>query len=359
MKALRDLSLGTLHPSYCQTEESDNDAYAPRQGLPVLTQLLAARFAVDPSEVLVTAGSSMGLTCAFLACHTARPILLPSPGFPAYEAALRILGREVITYKLDDDWEDDILRTIEQTKPAAVLLNSPGNPLGNVIADSQRRSIYEMARAIGVPLILDETYAGLEFSGTASTGALQGSAAGIIRVGSVSKRFAKPGLRIGYVIANPETCRQMTDINWVIAMSPCVSSQMAAANLLMAEIKDPGRIKNTADRLEASSELAMAILATHGIAALRPKGGPLLWIELPNARGTGAQLVAHCMEHADVIVSPGEAFRREGPPAIRCSYAIAKDDIPTVFDRLGAALATWNKENNQRPHFANGRGVEP
>ncbi|MBY5637842.1 pyridoxal phosphate-dependent aminotransferase [Rhizobium leguminosarum] len=346
MKALRDLSLGTLDPFYCQAEEGSNNAYAPRQGLPALVQLLGARFAVDASEVLVTAGASMGLTCAFLTCPPARPILLPSPGFPAYEATLRLLGRSVITYKLDHNWDANVLRMIEQEIPAAVLLNSPGNPLGNVITDQQRQTVCDVAQACCVTLILDETYAGLEFSGSASTGPLLGEATGVIRIGSFSKRFAQPGLRIGYVIAGPKTCRQMTDINWVLAMSPCVSSQLAAADLLMAEVKNPGRIKNTAGQLEASADLAMATLATHGIAALRPNGGPLLWIEFPGAQSTGAQLAAHCMEHASVIASPGEAFRRQGPPAIRCSYAIARYDIPAVFDRLGAALARWKSENS-------------
>ncbi|MFW8584093.1 aminotransferase class I/II-fold pyridoxal phosphate-dependent enzyme [Rhizobium beringeri] len=100
-----------------------------------------------------------------------------------------------------------------------------------------------MAQACCVTLILDETYAGLEFSGSASTGPLLGEATGVIRIGSFSKRFAQPGLRIGYVIAGAKTCRQMADINWVLAMSPCVSSQLAAADLLMAEVKNPGRIK--------------------------------------------------------------------------------------------------------------------
>ncbi|QND45961.1 pyridoxal phosphate-dependent aminotransferase (plasmid) [Rhizobium lusitanum] len=346
MKTLHDLSLGTLDPSYCQADGSSNSAYAPRQGLPVLTQLLAARFAVEPSEVLVTAGASMGLTCAFLTCPTARPILLPSPGFPAYEAVLRLLGRDIISYNVDHDWEANVLQAIEQGAPAAVLLNSPGNPLGNVIADEQRRRVCDMARACDVALILDETYAGLEFFGSASTGPLLGPAEGVIRIGSFSKRFAQPGLRIGYVIADPKTCRQMTDINWVIAMSPCVSSQLAATDLLMAEIKDPARIKNTAGELEASAKLAIATLATHGIAVSIPKGGPLLWIELPGTQGAGAQLVAYCIEHAGVVVSPGNAFRHHGPPAIRCSYAIARHYIPAVFDRLGAALARWKSENS-------------
>jgi aspartate/methionine/tyrosine aminotransferase len=346
MKALRDLSLGTLDPSYCQAEEGSNNAYAPRQGVPALVQLLGARFAVDASEVLVTAGASMGLTCAFLTCPPARPILLPSPGFPAYEATLRLLGRTVITYKLDHSWEANVLRMIEQEIPAAVLLNSPGNPLGNVIADQQRQRVCDVAQARGVTLILDETYAGLEFSGSASTGPLLGEATGVIRIGSFSKRFAQPGLRVGYVIADPKTCRQMTNINWVLAMSPCVSSQLAAADLLMAELKDPSRIKNMVGQLEASAELAMAMLAAYGIAASRPRGGPLLWIELAGTQGTSAQLASYCVDHAGLIVSAGDAFRRQGPPAIRCSYAIARHEIPAVFDRLGAALARWKSENS-------------
>ncbi|WP_425101841.1 pyridoxal phosphate-dependent aminotransferase [Tropicibacter sp. S64] len=344
-----NLSLGTLDPQYCGKAPDTSSAYAPRHGLPILRQLLAQRHGVTPEQVAIFAGASMALTCAFHAVPRDKPVLIPCPGFPAYRGVLDLIGRTALPYALDDDWLPKLERTLARHSVGALLLNSPGNPLGNVIPDADRQRLLTIA--FETTVILDETYAGLEFPGSGATGPLIGEAPGAIRIGSFSKRFAAPGLRIGYAIADPATIHTLADINWLLAMSPGTNDQLHAAELLVEDLKTPHRQARTASALEAACDTALSALARHGITARRPSGGPLLWISLPGAAGTGLDLARHCQTHAGIVATPGEAFGYSGAPALRCCFALPPETITPVFDRLGAALAGWQNAA-QRPTLA-------
>lgn len=334
-----NLSLGTLDPYYCSKSRRNDTAYAPRAGLPILRQLLAQRHGVTSEHVAVFAGASMALTCAFHTTPKDRTVLIPNPGFPAYGGVLDLIGRNTARYKLNDEWLTSLEHTLRKTKPGALLLNSPGNPLGNVISDKDRERLLD--RAPNTLLILDETYAGLEFPGSGSSGALTGAAPGVIRIGSFSKLFAAPGLRIGYAVAEPDMIRSLVDINWLFAMSAGTADQLRAAELLIEDLKSPKRLPQTIARLETACETALSALASHGISASRPSGGPLLWVSFPEAPGTGVALTEYCQQQAGIITTPGEAFGFTKAPALRCSYALPPDDIATVFNSLGAAMAGW------------------
>jgi aspartate/methionine/tyrosine aminotransferase len=336
-----DLSLGTLDPSFCDRPRDTVSAYAPRLGLPILRRLVAQHHGVTAEHVAIFAGASMALTCAFHATPRAGPVLLPCPGFPAYRGVLDLLGRKTACYALDDGWLPKLEKSVAQADAGALLLNSPGNPMGNVISDGDRDRLLRLAR--DTLLILDETYAGLEFRGSGSSGPLMGPAPGVIRIGSVSKRFAAPGLRIGYAIAEPDTVRRLADIGWLLAMSPGTDDQLRAAEMLVGDLKTPRRLAQTTAALEAACDTALKALHDHGFTVRRPSGGPLLWISLPQAGGTGADLATHCRQQAGIITTPGEAFGFTEAPALRCCYALPPDTVAPVFDRLGAALAGWRK----------------
>jgi aspartate/methionine/tyrosine aminotransferase len=338
-----DLSLGTLDPAYCPAAQECNGIYAPRMGLPILRQLIGQRFAVSPDQVAVLAGASMALTCCILKVRADRCLLLPRPGFPAYGEAARLLGRQVVQYDLGRNWLESLSDAMMRHRPAAVLLNSPGNPMGNVISDEEREKALVLAAEGGATVILDETYAGLEFPGTGSSGPLVGDRPGVIRVGSFSKSFCAPGLRIGYAIGENSLTGGIADINWVLAMSPGGSNQIAAAELMMDDLRSPGRLARIAERLQSCCNVAMSALARHGIAATPPRGGPLLWVALTGKEGRGADLAAHCRKEAGITVTPGEAFGHDGAPAIRCCYALPPDQVEPVFDRLGAALSSYRE----------------
>ena len=113
--------------------------YTANAGLADLRIQIAARAGADiePGRVCVTSGSEEALFIALAALiDSGDEVLIPDPGFPAYEKIIRIWGGVPVGYPLRP--EDRFVLRAERLEPLltaktrAVILNSPGNPTGAV-----------------------------------------------------------------------------------------------------------------------------------------------------------------------------------------------------------------------------------
>ena len=188
-------------------------SYAPPAGTPALRSAIAAFHGVDPDMVVATTGASEALSILF--CLAARPdahILLPDPGYPAYEAVAGAWGLAARSYRLERDrgfaQDPDAILAHVDANTAMVIVNTPHNPSGSVMP---RDTIARLATALaerGVPLLVDEVYHPLYF------GPPQQSAAGLANVivtSDLSKAHrAARTLRAGSVWVNQYDGGDMT-----------------------------------------------------------------------------------------------------------------------------------------------------
>ena len=343
-----DLRLATIDPAYIDGARDNSTSYAPPKGIAALRELLACIESVNVDSVMVTHGASMALSCVVLSLQKKGAVLIPHPYFPAYANVPRLIGREFVTYDVtDSDRVIENIQTAMDRRPvAAVLMNSPGNPLGNVIPDVATCTVLAMTQANGCSLVLDQTYSGLVFPSTPSEPRhLYGGMSGLIRIGSLSKRFGIPGHRLGYIVADPREVDRFTSAHWSLAMSANTHAQIDACDILMDHLRHPDRITRTATALEAACDTALAELSRHEIQTVKPQGGPMLWLSFEQCAGTGSDIVDHCWKAATIAVSPGEDFGVLDVPAIRCSFAIDPMSAVRVFNQLGAVLAGWKQHN--------------
>jgi valine--pyruvate aminotransferase len=100
----------------------------------------------------------------------------------------------------------------------AICASRPTNPTGNVLCDAEVERIYELARAAGVPFILDNAY-GFPFPGIIYCDAKPFWAPGMILCMSLSK-FGLPGTRTGIVVAPPEVAKAVSAFNAILCLAP-------------------------------------------------------------------------------------------------------------------------------------------
>jgi len=86
---------------------------------------------------------------------------------------------------------------------------NPNNPTGHILSREKRDAIVDVADRVGAWLLADEVYAGSERTTDEVTAAFWGQYDRVLSVGSMSKPYAHPGLRIGWVVAPPETVEQL------------------------------------------------------------------------------------------------------------------------------------------------------
>lgn len=212
-------------------------AYTGALGLAALREAIAdhyrQRFAVDvaPARIAVTAGAS-GALLLTMALYVDRDdeVLVPDPGYPGYRHIVRAFeGRP---RPLDVDAATGFQPTLESLarswgpRTVGLLLGSPANPCGTLIAADELRRIAEFIAARGGVLIVDEIYQGLVYGQAPATAAqLPGE---VVLVNSFSKYFCMTGWRLGWVVLPEARVRGFEKLAQHLFICPSSAAQHAA-----------------------------------------------------------------------------------------------------------------------------------
>ncbi|QEM82287.2 PLP-dependent aminotransferase family protein [Halomonas binhaiensis] len=345
----------------CRTWLSDSPAksryqYSLTEGEPSLRQMISDRFlsydqGVDIDDVLITTGSQQGLELAFhVAVAPGEKVIVERPTYLAALQILDIAGIEMASAGGDEDGIalDEVEDLARSSKVGAVyVVPDFANPTGRVMALERRRALIELSEKYGFYIIEDNPYGKLRFSGqelpTIHQLARSMGSHNCIHVASFSK-FISPGLRVGWVTAEPSLLRDMVimkqskDLHTSTMSQNIVSHYLASgrleANLDKAMQGYRQRMHALADAL--NSELAGSISFT------RPEGGMFLWGTLE--QDVEASTLLQLALEEGVAFVPGAEFypaeaRYEGANQMRLSYSgITPEQAGPAVMRLKSAL---------------------
>src|ERR1700689_5360462 len=247
-----------------------NVSYVPPEGTSALRCAIAELHDVDPDWVVVTTGASEALSVLY--CVAAEPgaaIAVPHPGFPGFATMARAWGLTVTGYELTRQnnfaQTADLVLTAVNEKTRLVLVNTPHNPTGAVMAPLEVARLAAALAERGIPLIVDEVYHPLYFGAAASSAA---KLPNCIVVGDLSKALSLSGLRIGWLIErNARRRAQLINLRsfFTVSGSPITEAiavhALAQKNAILA-------------RLVAVARSNLALLESFGNA----QAGKLGWV---------------------------------------------------------------------------------
>ena len=173
-----------------------------------LKEALSEYVKVPPENIEITVGADEALD--ILAKTFVDPgtcALVASPTYSMYRISVELLDGRIIEVARRPDFSDNVEALIEQCKrPEArmVFLCSPNNPTGNL---SKREDVVRLLETVECAVVVDEAYA--EFAGESLVD-LTGKYENLIIVRTFSKAFGMAGVRIGYMVAHPETIRLLS-----------------------------------------------------------------------------------------------------------------------------------------------------
>jgi aspartate/methionine/tyrosine aminotransferase len=178
------------------------------QGLPALREAVIAQAGLHglctASNVLITAGAAEANYLAVM--QLVQPgdrMVIETPGWPQAAVLGQAIGAEVVRVQRHeaDGWRLPLQALSDATTQGTrlIFLTNPNNPTGQLMGAAELAEVAAIADRVGAWLLVDEVYAGLEWSGTRAP-----SIAGIyprgITTGSVSKALGLQGLRTGWMI---------------------------------------------------------------------------------------------------------------------------------------------------------------
>lgn len=205
-----------------------------------LGRALAHRLNIHAKGILVGNGVSELL---YLACRSLKlkKVLIPTPSFSEYEKAALAndITREYIYLPAEDDFELPLAQILSNLdRVDALFLCNPNNPVGNVVSLELLHTITEKCRSTNTFLIIDESF--LDFVRQNQTKSLIQDAMEnryLIVLYSLTKIYALPGLRLGCLIAKPETIAVMKKklAPWTVNSLAQVAGLAALADLSFLE----------------------------------------------------------------------------------------------------------------------------
>ena len=296
---------------------------------------------VSPEQILVTPGTSPAMLLLFGALlDPGDEVVLSDPYYACYPNFIRYA--EGVPVYVDTTEEDGFQYRPEAIAPRlgprtrAILVNSPANPTGAVLAPDRMAAIAALAEERSAFVIADEIYHGLSAGGR-DRSILEFTDRAFVLNG-FSKAFAMTGWRLGYVIAPPSYVRALQRLygNFFISTNEFV--QWAGVAALRQAADEPARFARVfAERRRIMIEGLRAIGLGVGF---EPTGAFYI---LANARHFSADSLSFAyeiLEGSHVAVTPGIAFGRNAEGYLRFSYSASVERIREGLRRLGAFLAT-------------------
>ncbi len=167
---------------------------------------------LDPAtQVVAFHGSHEGLMAAILGfCDVGETLIVPDPGYPAYENDAHLAEAVVRPLPLlrDEGYQPDFASLSDLDEAAVLLLNYPHNPTGAVAtAETFRRAVAE-SRRLDAAFVSDFAYSSLGFT-EKPLSALTIDTSRTVEVSTLSKTYSMAGWRIGYAAGAPELIAAM------------------------------------------------------------------------------------------------------------------------------------------------------
>ena len=328
--------------------DEDTHLYGPILGLPALRSELAGQWSrsyggdIHSNHVGITSGCNQAFSAAIaMLCGQDDEVILPTPFYFNHKMWLDMAGVRTATLacrsNMIPDPEEAAQLITEKTR--AIVLVTPNNPCGVEYPADIIMKFYELAKARGIALIIDETYRDFH----SQTGAPHNLfhkkdwEDTLIQLYSFSKAYRLTGHRVGSVIASEPRIAEIEKFLDTVSICPNQLGQKAAlwglqnlgewlANERLEILSRRSLIEKNFPRLAAKSWELLGL------------GAYFAYLKHPFNMSSDT-VARHLVSDASVLTLPGTMFvtdtDRSGEGQLRIAFAnIDSPRINLLFDRL-------------------------
>ena len=285
-------------------------------------------------------------------------VLLPSPDYPLYTAAVALSGGHPVHYVCDEqaDWNPDIadIRAKITPRTKAIVVINPNNPTGALYPDSLLKEIIQVAREHQLIVMADEIYDKTLYDGNTHTSmASLADDVLFLTFNGLSKNYRSCGYRAGWMIVSGEKRHAkgyIEGLNMLASMRLCANTpgQLAIQTALggYQSIKD---LVAPTGRLCKQRDLAYELLnKIPGVSVVKPKGALYMFPRLdpkiyPIA--DDQQFAYELLAEEKVLIVQGTGFNWSHPDHFRLVFLPNADDLAEAIGRIARFLDGYRKRH--------------
>ena len=330
--AIRSIQAGDTH-------------YTPSAGIPEVRTSIAnyikrtRGIEVSPDEVVMTPGAKPIMFYVILALvDEGDEVIYPNPGFPIYESMINFVGGKAVPLQLKEEknfsFDIEDLKKLITPKTKLIIINTPQNPTGGILTETDIRGIADVLKDWpDIYILSDEIYSRLIFQGEHfSITQIPGFKDRTIILDGFSKAYAMTGWRAGYGVMNTELApliaKLMTNSN------SCTNTVVQKACIEAYEGPQDSVDKMREEFMARRDIIVDGLNSVKGFSCIVPLGA---FYAFPNITATGyssKELSDHVLYKGGVAALSGTAFGAFGEGYLRFSYANSRENIKEAIRRI-------------------------
>jgi aspartate/methionine/tyrosine aminotransferase len=298
---------------------------------------------VSPEQVSLTnGGSEANFLALFSLLEPGDRLAFMVPNYMQGKGLGKLFGKRTDTFRLkpaDGRWALDLegLDDAVGKKTKVIMVCNPNNPTGSVLTEAEMDAVVRIAERRGAWIVADEIYRGAEVDTDVTTPTFWGRYDKVVITSGLSKAFALPGLRVGWVVGSTEVIGQIQAHHDYTTLAPGMVSDRLAALAMLPEVRE-SIIARTRTIIRTNYPQIERWLASHGdvMTWTRPVAGAIVYahIDLPI---TSRVLVERLRTEQSVLLVPGEMFGLK--KGIRFGYGFDIDATMKGLARVDETLA--------------------
>jgi aspartate aminotransferase len=328
--------------------------YTNASGTKALRDAIAARYnrrygtKLETHHVIAGSGGKQELFNLMLALIDAGDeVIIPVPYWVSFPDQVSFAGGQpvFVTTAAENGYRLRLadVEAVASDRTRVVIINSPNNPTGAVIAENELKRIVDWCVARDLVLVFDETYELFVYGGHRHASAMswfEQHPENIVVVNSMSKTYAMTGWRLGYAVAHPELIAALAKIQSHSTSNPSSIAQAAALEALTGDESDVRRMYDA--YAQRRSWLVPALNEIDGFCCADPDGAFYVFPDISAFIGRGpvrdsTSFASFLLDEARVAVVPGAAFGSD--TCVRISYATSLERIKEGVARMRTAVA--------------------
>ena len=323
--------------------------YTTNSGTDELKRAVCARYLADygiqytPAETIITAGGKQALFNAVMCLFGAGDeVITHMPGWPTLVEQVKLADATpvIVRTHAEDGFQlkaDAVLAALTP-RTRGIIINSPCNPTGALIAEEDMAAIADEAARRGIWILLDLCYERLIYD------AVPHNLPGILGArlkdravlcGSASKAYAMTGWRCGWALAPAPLVAAANALQSHSTSNVCSITQKAA----VAALNGPQDcVTSMLDEYRSRrDQLCEWVAEEPRLRVRKPAGAFYLFIDVsdflsPDGIRTTGELAQALLDTSRVAITPGEAF--DAPGFLRVSYATSLKELQRGVERI-------------------------
>lgn len=294
-------------------------------------------------EICITVGGSEALFSSLLSIiNEGDKVLIPTPAYPAYENIVKIIGGEVINYRLNDDFSLDLEKienTIREENIKYMILSYPSNPTGAILNKEEYIKLIKIIKENNLIIISDEIYEAFCYDEYYSVAMNEEVRNNIIYIGGFSKMFSITGIRIGFIAAEKKKIIEIGKVHQYNVSCTNSIGQYGVLEGLKYGLYNVDNMKNEFIKRKVYVEDRLRGM---DIDFISPKGAFYIFPSIKKFNLNSELLCEKLLYEEKVACVPGNAFGIGGEGYIRISYCYSMDELKIALDRIGGFVNKYS-----------------